>query len=97
MIEDDENDNKASGGPMSKITDSTVQNLKTSNVKSSIPLISKVGIRTVKVGSRQVNEEEKVAMEKEMEKVAQSLKGDNLRCSLCENIRLRLFLSLQII
>ncbi|WAQ93562.1 ZN415-like protein, partial [Mya arenaria] len=67
-----------------KITDSTVKSLKTSNVTSSVPLISKVGIRPVKVGRKKDNEEFEEALNRRIGKAAERVTGDTLMCSLCD-------------
>ena len=74
-----------SGGRRGRITDSTVKGLRTSNVTSSVPLISKVGIRQVKVGRKNEISELDAVLERKMEKVAENAKGDALRCSLCDD------------
>lgn len=66
-----------------KITESTVQGLKTSNVSTSVPLISKVGIRQVSYGKRKPKKE--TDDDQEMEKMMSSVDVDSLKCSLCDD------------
>lgn len=70
--------------PVSKITDSMVQKLRTSNVSTSVPTIAKVGIRTVKVGKRKPNDDEEL-LEKDLEKAVEEARGNSLHCSLCDD------------
>ncbi|XP_060552271.1 uncharacterized protein LOC132713639 isoform X3 [Ruditapes philippinarum] len=66
-----------------KITENSVKKLKTANVSTSVPLISKVGIRQVNCGKRKVKKE--VEAEQEMEKMVNTVDVDSLKCSLCDD------------
>lgn len=66
-----------------KITDSTVQSLKTSNVSSLVPSISKVGFRPMNCGKKRnkmVDEEVEA-----MKLITDEARENSLRCSLCDD------------
>ncbi|XP_053374679.1 uncharacterized protein LOC123532869 [Mercenaria mercenaria] len=70
--------------PDKKITESSVQRLKTSNVSTSVPMISKVGIRQVSCGKRKPKKETEDD-DQELEKMVNTVDMDSLKCSLCDD------------
>ncbi|KAL4222871.1 hypothetical protein ACF0H5_018911 [Mactra antiquata] len=65
-----------------KITDSAIKRLKTSNVSTSVPLISKVGIRHVACGKRKPKAKKS---DNDVDDNVTALKECSLKCSICED------------
>lgn len=74
--------------PNNKITDSAIQRLKTSNVSTSVPIISKVGIRNVACGKRKPKANTDNQAMEDMMNVASV---DSLKCSLCDEFKAQSF------